>query len=49
MDDLLEVLEPDDIIAAVAAFARNAAARRDNPPGAGHEQDPWSTIARWGR
>jgi acetyl-CoA carboxylase biotin carboxylase subunit len=48
MDNLLETGDTDDIVSAVAAFARSA------PPAtgaraAGHGHDPWSTITRWGR
>jgi acetyl-CoA carboxylase biotin carboxylase subunit len=48
MDDLLHARDADDMIAAVAAFARSA-----QPPSSAHitgpGNDPWSTITRWGR
>jgi acetyl/propionyl-CoA carboxylase alpha subunit len=48
MNDLLETRDADDIVTAVAAFARGAQSGVDAYAiGPGH--DPWSTLTRWGR
>jgi acetyl/propionyl-CoA carboxylase alpha subunit len=47
-EDLLATREAGDLVRAVAAFARSAPSTF-NVSAAGHGEDPWSTITRWGR
>jgi 3-methylcrotonyl-CoA carboxylase alpha subunit len=48
MNDLLEAPEADEVVRAVAAFAKSAPAAY-NRRAPEHGQDPWSTMNRWGR
>ena len=48
LEDLLDAREPDDIVSAVAAFARSGPPALDTR-GDAAGRDPWSTITRWGR
>jgi len=48
MNDLLEAPDADEVVGAVAAFAKSAPAAL-NTRAPEHRQDPWSTMNRWGR
>jgi len=48
INNLLEARATDDVVSAVAAFARSAQPA-PSARTAEHGNDPWSTISRWGR